>query len=67
MTECIKERNKKIGEFSRSLQRVVDKAKADRAEITRYMQSSQCKIPWSNKDIHEAWRRAGLQLDESSN
>jgi hypothetical protein len=27
-------------------------------KIIEYLQSSKCKIPWSNKDIDEAWLRA---------
>lgn len=48
VNECLKEREKKIGAFNRSLLKVIEKNKNDRSAIIRYMQSSQCKIPWTN-------------------
>lgn len=64
--ECKLERNKKISTFTGRLFAIVEKSKQDRTKLIRFLQSSKCKIPWNDKDIKEAYQRAGEDLDDYS-
>lgn len=56
--DCKAERNKKISTFVSSLFSMIDKSKDDIKKLIRFLQSSKCKIPWSDRDIDEAYKRA---------
>lgn len=32
--------------------------------MIRFLQSSKCKIPWCDRDVEEAYKRAGEELDD---
>ena len=62
--DCRQERNKKISTFTNSLFSVMQKSKQDRTKLIRFLQSSKCKIPWCDRDVEEAYKRAGEELDD---
>ena len=37
----------------------------EKQKLLRYLQSSQCKIPWTSREIREAWDMAQRELDEN--
>lgn len=43
---------------------MIDKSKDDIKKLIRFLQSSKCKIPWSDRDIDEAYKRAEDDLDD---
>lgn len=45
---------------------MVEKSKQDRTKLIRFLQSSKCKIPWCDREIEEAYKRAGEELDDYS-
>ncbi len=47
--DCKKERNKKISTFTRSLFAIMDQDKQEKTKLIKFLQSSKCKIPWTNK------------------
>eukprot|EP00919_Chromeraceae_sp_WS-2016_P004612 GHVR01010930.1.p2 GENE.GHVR01010930.1~~GHVR01010930.1.p2 ORF type:complete len:116 (+),score=5.92 GHVR01010930.1:1577-1924(+) len=64
--ECLAERKKKIATFTSSLLKLGERYRENTHKLVQYMQSSKCKIPWSNLEIDEAWKRASLDLPESN-
>lgn len=42
----------------------MQKSREDRTKLIRYLQGSKCKIPWCDRDIQEAYKRAGEELDD---
>ena len=64
--DCKKERNKKISTFTRSLFAIVDQDKQDKTKLIKFLQSSKCKIPWTDKEIEETYNRASEDLDDYS-
>ena len=44
----------------------MQKSRQDRTKLIRFLQSSKCKIPWCDRDIEEAYKRAGEELDDYS-
>jgi len=45
---------------------MVDRNNEDRTKLIRFLQSSKCKIPWTDREIDEAYNRAAEDLDDYS-
>jgi hypothetical protein len=61
----MKERLKKIESFKATLLKCVSNDQPNHQELVRYLQGSQCKIPWTSREIYEAWDMAQRELDEN--
>lgn len=60
----MRERQRKINSFTNSLQRIMERAEEDTRVIVKHLQSSQCKIPWTDGEIKETWEFAQRDLME---
>lgn len=65
LQECMKERLKKIESFKATLLKCVRNDQPNHQELVRYLQGSQCKIPWTSREIYEAWDMAQRELEEN--
>ena len=62
--DCMKDRDKKVGSFKAALLKCMNNNYGNQEQLIRYLQSSQCKIPWTSREIQEAWFLAQRELDE---
>lgn len=62
--DCIKERARKIFSFTSSIRRKMEKTGEDPRELMKYLQSSQCKIPWTYNQIKETQELAQRDLEQ---
>lgn len=60
--DCLAERASKIPKFVTYVKGVILKHGHDPQRMAEMIQSSKCKIPWSNSEIEEADRRAMIEL-----
>lgn len=60
--ECLRERKTKMVSFTSSIQRIMQRAQDDERILLKYLQSSQCKIPWTIQEINETWEYAQRDL-----
>lgn len=63
-TECLAERATKIPKFALYLRRLILRHGHDPLLMQEAIHSSKCKVPWSNRDIEEADRRAMAELEQ---
>ena len=49
--DCMKDRDKKVGSFKAALLKCMNNNYGNQEQLIRYLQSSQCKIPWTSREI----------------
>ena len=53
-----------MSKFTSSVNKMLRRTDHDPQKIIKYMNSSECKIPWPNHHIIEAWKKARIDIDD---